>query len=226
MEDVPEDRIHEWLGVDEPHVEMLRERVRRRVSSIDVPISDGEDAYAFFQRTMRQYRLPATMFDRVQNTVLKQERVGPKAPSGSGRILLIAAGVVALLILVLCTGDVDRWFRSDRYGPYRSADLPPAFPLLVDLILSIGTIAFGAALTGARRDAAGILMILGGGFGVMMVFIGLVASLSRTRSDFAAGYQVIRHVWQLVMLTLAFTSAVHLVRERGRTEEKGQPWAS
>lgn len=225
VEETPEEHLHEWLGVDEARIEAIRERVRRRVASIELPVVDGEDAYGFFHRTLRQYRLPATMFDRVQNTVQKQERVGPRAPSGgSGRIVLITVGVMALLMLVLCTGDADRLFSNRRYGPYRGSDIPAAFPLLVDLILSIGAIVIGSALTGRRREASGILLILGGGFGMMMLFIGVLAAMARSTGDFSSGYQFVRHLWQLVVLTLLTVSAYQVVRERKRDE--ATPWAS
>lgn len=217
VEEVPEDRLLEWLGIDEAHVEMLRERMRRRVASIAVPVTEGEDAYGFFQRTLRQYRLPATMFDRVQNTVQKQERVGATV---EGRAALAVVGLVMLLTLVMCMGNANRFFSTSRSGPYRSSHVPAGFPILVDLVLSIASLLTGSALTATRRTTAGILMIVGGGVGVMMLFIGVLGQMEGARGDFAEFFAFMRHLWLLVMMTMMAVIAYQAVRERGRAEAK------
>lgn len=106
VQELPEERVREWVELDEKGVESLRGRVREKIAAWKPPAAEDETPVEFFGRSFRQYRLSSHFIPTVLNRI--QVRTLNSASLLGAFRRLVLYGVPILLVLGWLINAWDR----------------------------------------------------------------------------------------------------------------------
>lgn len=217
VEEVPPEKVSDWLGTGAEFLGALRAKLDERLASLDLPPAADEDAMAFFLRALRQYRLSP----HFTGSVVNQLQVTNLPASGCASVAAWSA-LVGIPLLFLAGALSTRWEANPR--GVQSLFTPFLFALLALLLRRFLLYDAPPALSGLRRVTSWLMLASLLGF-FWVLIRGAVLLKGDLQVEVGAFLLVIEEVWLLGTLALllftAYPVAVHYLRRLDRKEGRG-----
>lgn len=216
VEEIAEDRVSKWLGVEAAELAALKELTVRRVNEAKLQTSPGESGMDFFRRALRQYRLSAQFLERMKICSMSTASNGPPFyRSIAFWALFLLPGV--LFVTVLSGAYNHSWDRYGGGGGDWAINPVSLIVLFLDTVLLMSAILMSyhinhrvpRARSNGQFVVAGVALSLLSAFGVVVLLVQFLWSFTpwtfRSDNDFGLICIVMHNLWMIATIVVVMS---------------------